>query len=74
MTNRNDPIDSGPDQVPEADLDIEYRLPESGFFVGIAYGVFIPLGALHWPSGIYDPSSTNEYLSKAKVAQTLQLG
>jgi len=56
----------------EFDLDIEYRLPESGFFVGVAYGVFIPLGALHWPSGIYDPSSTEEFLSKAKVAQTLQ--
>ncbi len=57
----------------EFDLDVEYRLPESGFFVGIAYGVFIPLNALHWPTGIYDPSSTDEFLSKAKVAQTLQL-
>lgn len=57
----------------EFDLDIEYRLPESGFFVGIAYGVFIPLGALHWPSGIYDPTNTSEFISKAKVAQTLQL-
>jgi uncharacterized protein (TIGR04551 family) len=57
----------------EFDLDVEYRLPESGFFVGLAYGVFIPLGALHWPSGIYDPGNTEEYLSKAKVAMTLQL-
>jgi uncharacterized protein (TIGR04551 family) len=51
----------------EIDADVEYRWPEAGFFVGIAYGVFIPLQALDRPTEIYG------FQAHAKVAQTVQL-
>ncbi|MDY0003802.1 MAG: TIGR04551 family protein [Polyangia bacterium] len=53
----------------ELDFDVEYRWPEAGFYVGIAYGVFFPLDALHRPASIYGDS----FDAKAKIAQSVQL-
>ncbi|MFH2007782.1 MAG: TIGR04551 family protein [bacterium] len=55
----------------ELDLDVEYRMPEEGFYVGIAYGVFFPLDALHRPGAIY--GGTEDFFAKAKIAHTVQL-
>jgi len=53
----------------ELDADVEYRWPEAGFYAGISYGVFFPLGALDWPASIF----TSDFAADAKIAQTVQL-
>jgi uncharacterized protein (TIGR04551 family) len=53
----------------ELDADVEYRWPEAGFYVGISYGVFFPLDALHRPASIF----TEAFAAEAKIAQTVQL-
>ncbi len=55
----------------ELDVDLEYRMPEAGFFAGIAYGVFFPLEALNRPTGIY--GSGAGYPAKATNAHSVQL-
>jgi len=55
----------------ELDVDLEYRLPEQGFFAGIAYGVFFPLEALNRPTGLY--GSGAGFPAKATNAHSVQL-
>ena len=55
----------------ELDVDLEYRIPEAGFFAGIAYGVFFPLAALHRPTGLYGAGSG--FPAKATNAHSVQL-
>ncbi|MFN2166639.1 MAG: hypothetical protein ACK2U9_10320, partial [Anaerolineae bacterium] len=55
----------------ELDLDLQYHLPRSGFFVGIAYGVFFPFAALHRPEALY--GSGPGLPARATNAHTVQL-
>lgn len=60
---------NGPHYGVELDFDVEYRWPEAGFYVGLAYGVFFPLDAMHRPAELYGEA----FKAKAKIAQTVQL-